>query len=32
MIMRESETAQEIAAGIWDNNNKLVEAEGYTNV
>jgi hypothetical protein len=30
MTMRE--TVQEIAVGIWDNNNKLVEAERYTNV
>jgi hypothetical protein len=30
MIMRE--TVQEIAVGIWDNNNKLVETGGYTNV
>ncbi len=30
MIMRE--TVQEIAVRIWDNNNKLVETKGYTNV
>jgi len=31
MTMRERKTVQEIAVD-WDNNNKLVETKGYTNV